>query len=205
MAQEQRALEGSRYQPAPNIPELITDRNVDEQPDDVSDPTGVSELVARAQRGDRDAFGDLYRTYHAAVFRLARFQVGDTAEDVVAETFTRAWAALPRYRDTGAPFVAWLYGIARHVVVDELRARKRVEARDELPAAHSVEPDHDARMSLDAAIARLPKRQRQVIEMKYLMGLTNPEVAAVLGKSVGAVNAQQWRALGALQEMLESR
>ncbi|MBI3648740.1 MAG: RNA polymerase sigma factor [Actinobacteria bacterium] len=164
-------------------------------------------LLRRAQEGDREAFGQLYRIHHPAVFRMVRFALGAggaDAEDAAAETFARAWKALPRYTDTGAPFVSWLYGIARHVVADERRRRMRLEPRDELPEqAH--EPVYDDRLDLVAAIERLPEEQRTVIELKYVAGLTNPEVAARLHTTTGAVNAKQWRALKALNEMLGER
>lgn len=161
----------------------------------------VSDVLERAKAGDKDAFGALYKAHHGAVYRLARFYLGARAEDAVAETFTRAWKALPRYRNTGAPFVTWLYGIARHVVADELRRSKRTETRGVLPE-HAVEWAEDERLALNSAIRRLPKEQRQVIEMKYLLGMKNPEVAEVMGKSVGAVNAMQWRALAALRDLM---
>jgi len=160
------------------------------------------DLVERAKQGDRDAFGQLYRLHQAAIFRMARLHVGSDADDVVAEVFLRAWTALPRYRNTGAPFVAWLYGIARHVVADELSRRKRTEPRDELPD-HGEEWREDDRLAIAAAIERLPAEQRQVIELKFLLGLRNPEVADALGVSTGAVNAKQWRALGTLRGLLE--
>jgi RNA polymerase sigma-70 factor (ECF subfamily) len=161
----------------------------------------VSRLVDLAKGGDREAFGELYQRFCAPVGRLARFYLGDGAEDAVAETFVRAWAALPRYRDTGAPFVSWLYGIARHVVADELAARRRVEPRAELPD-NAADLGQDDRLALAAAMARLPREQRQVLELKYLVGLRNGEVALALRKSIGAVNALQWRALRAMRGMV---
>lgn len=164
----------------------------------------VRRLVERAKEGDRESFGDLYRQYHQPLFRLARAHLGEGAEDAVAETFLRAWKALPRYRDTGAPFLAWLYGIAGHVIADEFRRRARVEVRPDLPDRR-VEWAVDDELALAAAIRRLPNEQRQVVELKFLMGATNAQVAAVLGKSEGAVNAKQWRALAALRRMLEEK
>jgi RNA polymerase sigma-70 factor (ECF subfamily) len=167
----------------------------------------VPQLVERAKRGDRDAFGELYRLYHARLFRVARLHLGDLgdgAEDAVAETFLRAWAALPRYRDTGAPFVAWLFGIARHVVLDELARGRRVVPRAEPPELTRGWTVDD-RLTLAQAMERLPAEQRRVLELKYLGGLRNAEVASALGKSKGAINAMQWRALEALREILEER
>ena len=158
-------------------------------------------LVERAQDGDRDAFGDLYRIHRPGVFRLTRFYLGAGAEDAVSETFVRAWAALPRYRRTGAPFASWLHAIARHVAMDELRKSGRSEPRDELPDA-GVEPMTAERLALSQALECLPTEQRQVIELKFLVGLTNPEVARALNSTPGAVNSRQWRALAALRELL---
>jgi RNA polymerase sigma-70 factor, ECF subfamily len=162
----------------------------------------VPGLVQRAQEGDKDAFGQLYRLHHAQVFRLVRVRLGEDADDVTSDIFLRAWAALPRYQSTAAPFVAWLYGIARHVVADEFRRRKRTAPVAEVPEA-GVEFHEDERLAISEAMARLPDTQRQIVEMKFLMGLRNPEVAAALGITVGAVNAKQWRALKALRDFLE--
>jgi len=165
---------------------------------------GVPSLVERSRGGDRDAFAELYRFFHAPIFRLARFRLGPGAEDAVSETFLRAWRALPRYRSTVAPFGAWLYGIARHVVADQRKAMRREEPRSTLPERAS-DPTTVERLTLMRAIERLPRAQRYVIEAKFLVGLTNAELAAALGKSTGAINALQWRGLRALQRMLEDR
>lgn len=184
------------------IPGESTDGRVGGHPHWSDERDAVLPLVEKSRRGDKDAFGQLYVRYHPRVYGLARFYLGDGAEDAVAETFMRAWAALPRYKTTTAPFVAWLYGIARHVVADEFKRRKRTEPRQELPE-DAVDPRHDDRLEMAAALAQLPTQQRQIVEMKYLLGLRNPEVAKALNKSIGAVNAQQWRALQSLKQMLE--
>lgn len=186
---------------AANIARPESDNRAHELGQSASDEY-AARLVELAQQGDRNAFGALYELHHGAISRYARLKLGESFEDAVSETFLRAWKALPRYKKEKVPFVAWLYGIARHVVVDELRARGRVSPTDKLPE-HSVDPDHDERLALRAALARLPRRQRQVLEMKFLMGVTNPELAAALDKTPGAINAQQWRALRALKEILE--
>jgi RNA polymerase sigma-70 factor (ECF subfamily) len=159
------------------------------------------DLVGMAREGDQDAFGELFLAHHGAIYRLARATLGDSAEDVASETFVRAWTAPPKYQDTGAPFVAWLYGIARHLVVDELRRRSRAEPRAIVDNGH-VEHSHDDRLALVAALDGLPDEQRQILELKFFIGLTNDEVGAALGKTPGAVNAQQWRALQSLRKMI---
>jgi RNA polymerase sigma-70 factor (ECF subfamily) len=167
----------------------------------------VRRLVAAAREGDRDAFAELYRMHHAPITRMVRFHAPPgEVEDAVAETFVRAWAGLPRYRDTGAPFAAWLYGIARHVTADLWRGTTHSEARAEVPDRAVDHGDREEdRMDLALAVARLGEEQRTVIELKFLLGLSNEEVGRALGKSPGAVNALQWRAMVALREILRPR
>jgi RNA polymerase sigma-70 factor (ECF subfamily) len=159
------------------------------------------ELVGMARDGDRDAFGQLFLAHHGAIFRLARASLGDGADDIASETFVRAWNALPRYRDTGAPFVAWLYGITRHIVVDELRRRARFQSQAEIDTGTFEHPSDDG-LALAAALGELPDEQRQILELKFFLGLTNAEVGVALGKTPGAINTKQWRALQALRERM---
>lgn len=188
---------------AANISPSISDMEVDDHVEGKSGLDPALELVERARAGDRDAFGAIYRAHFPAIFRLARLHLGEGAEDVVAETFLRAWKGLPRYKDTGAPFSAWLYAIARHVVVDEVRRRVRTEPRKQVPDQPVEEAGVD-RIALARVIERLPGEQRKVIEMKYLLQMRNAEVAAALGKTIGAVNALQGRALRNLRDLLST-
>ncbi len=185
-------------------PEVVEPEHVPVERGDTATAEPIASLVERARQSDRDAFGELYRLYHPPVFRLAQFYLGGAAEDAVAETFLRAWIALPRYRFTDAPFVAWLYGIARHVVADERADLRRVEPRSELPD-RATEPPHHDRLALALAMKKLSRSDRRVIELKYLIGLTNAEVATAVGKSVGAINTQQWRALRSLRRLIGDR
>jgi len=159
-------------------------------------------LVARAKEGDRASFEELYRAHVDGVARQVRFRLGDPDDDAVAEVFLRAWRGLPGYRDTGRPFGAWLHGIARHVIVDELRRRERWVPVDRVPD-RGVEPMTLELISLRDAIDRLPEQLRRVIELKYLHDLTNDQVALALGATAGAVNTKQWRALRELRHLLE--
>ena len=86
---------------------------------DVRSLDAVAGLVERAKDGDKDAFGRSSGSIETPILRFARLRLGTEADDVVSEVFTRAWVTLQRYEDTGLPFVAWLYGIARHVVADD--------------------------------------------------------------------------------------
>ena len=87
------------------------------------------------------------------------------------------------------------------MVADEHRRQARVEPRAELPDTLARWAEDD-RLFLAAAIAKLPREQRRVIEMKFLMGMRNPEVAVAMDTTTNAVNAKHWRALTTLRSQL---
>jgi RNA polymerase sigma-70 factor, ECF subfamily len=164
-------------------------------------------LVARAQR-DRQEFAHLYRLYLTPVYRYCYRRLGsrEAAEDATAQIFTQALAALPRYRS--GSFRAWLFTIAHHVVVDEVRRRRPVAALDDVSGLVAPGPSlddavirteqHDA---LAEVMRRLEPAQRQVLELR-LAGLTAVEIAHVMGRSHGAIRTLQHRTLLRLRELL---
>lgn len=176
--------------------------STDRQGEPVWTAEGEPALVRRAKDGDRGAFEELYREHVDGVARQVRFRLGSLDDDVVAEVFLRAWRGLSTYRDVGRPFGAWLHGIARYVILDELRRRGRSLPVDRVPD-RPVDPMIAERVALRDAIDRLPEGLRRIIELKYLSDLTNEQTARELGLSVGAVNTKQWRALRALARSLE--
>ena len=190
---------------APHLPEDLSSIPApppDTRGDDQEKAAYERALVAQAANGDAGAFEELYRLHVGGVARHVRFRMGRADEDVVAEVFVRAWAGIGTYRDLGRPFGAWLFGIARHVVADRFRADARLVPVAEI-SDHGVEPMTAELLSLREAIDRLPDDQRQAVELRYLAGLTNDEVASAMGTTAAAVNTKRWRALGALRNLLE--
>lgn len=159
------------------------------------DPDELAETIERAKAGDRDAFEVLYKRHYASIYRLARFYV-ESAEEVASETFLRAWAALPRYRTKDGSFASWLYGIAARVISDACVTQLR---RDNAAGKHPAE--NDGAVPIATLVSRLPKEQRQVVEMKYLLALNDIEVAAYVNTSVTAVNELHWQAISSLRMM----
>jgi len=99
------------------------------------------QLVSEAKAGDSKAFGILYDAYVERIYRFVFFRVADeqTAEDITAQVFLRAWEKLGRYRIGNSPFLAWLYTIARNAVIDHYRTRKTVVSLEEaLPFLESL-------------------------------------------------------------------
>jgi RNA polymerase sigma-70 factor (ECF subfamily) len=158
-------------------------------------------LVARAQRGEREAFGALYDRYlprvHGYCYRLLGSR--EAAEDANTEVFTRALAALPTYR-TGS-FRSWLFTIAHNVAADELRRRRPAVSlvfaetvRDPGPSPEELATTSADWSGILALLPRLSEDQQHVIALR-LSGLSAVEIGEALGKPRNAIDGIQHRAL----------
>ena len=171
-----------------------------------------SRLVKLAKSGEAEAFASLYDGYFERIYRYVYFRVADeqTAEDLASQVFLKAWENLGRYKPSGAPFLAWLYTIARNAVIDHYRTRKETVALDDVIglASPGTAPDEQVQLhfetaSLRVALKTLTDDQQQVLILKFIAGLGTDEIARQLGKRAGAVRALQMRALQALNKLLE--
>lgn len=172
-------------------------------------------LAVRASRGDVAAFGLLYDKHVDAVYRYVYYRVRDDAEaeDLTSDVFMKALRAIPKYEPRQA-FLAWLYRIARNTVIDKVRrGGRQVSYEDALahPDAHQVvEPDTELlalsdKMTLRNALAQLTPLQQEVIVLRFLEGFSTLEIAKLIGKREGTVRGIQFRAIGALRQLIPSR
>src|SRR5712692_5455006 len=177
--------------------------------------TDDNQLIDRATRGDREAFGQLYEQHAVRVFRHAYFLSGDpnVAEDLTAQTFLKALEAIARYQDKGVPFIAWLLRITCNLAINYKKAHQN-NGHAQLPETLEAEgtfcsPERSCELKVEGEliwqeVRKLPGEQRQVIVMRFIDDLGYPDIAHVLGKSVGAVRVIQFRALANLRHMMES-
>jgi RNA polymerase sigma-70 factor, ECF subfamily len=170
-------------------------------------------LIARAQL-DPDAFAPIYEAYFDAVYRYCYHRLGawNDAEDAASLVFTNALAALPRYRrdDRSPSFRSWLFTIAHNVVANHHRHRGRhpdrpLESagrlRDASPSPEDDALRQEAHRTVHNLLAQLPEEQRRLLELR-LTGLTDAEIARVVGRNHGAVRASQYRAVVRLRTLL---
>src|SRR5215204_2219005 len=169
-----------------------------------------SALITRAQ-GDPLAFAPLYHHYVDDVYRYCSRRLGDAEEaaDITSLIFTRALAALPRYQGTGS-FRSWLFAIAHNAVIDGQQAvhswaplEASADQMDPTPNPEEVALRDDSAHEVRVVLMRLPRDQRQVVELR-LAGLTNSEMAVILGRSVPAIKMLQGRALIRLRVLLDA-
>jgi RNA polymerase sigma factor (sigma-70 family) len=191
-------------------------------PAQVSQPTITSaqpdeqSLIAAAQAGDHDAYGQLLTRHQAMAFRAAYLITGSAAEaeEAIQEACVKAWLALSRFR-AGEPFRPWLIRIAINEAYNRRRGAGRQAALalrlgSERPHAGSV-PSAEAealageeRARLASAVAQLREDDQLVIAARYFLGLSEVEAAIALGLRRGTVKSRLSRALGRLQAQLEA-
>jgi RNA polymerase sigma-70 factor (ECF subfamily) len=171
-------------------------------------------LIRRAQEGDKQAIGEIYRMHVDVIYRYIWTRVRDdnVAEDLTAQVFLKALEGLPSYRPSGKPFLAWLYRIAYARVVDHWRKQERrveVPLEETLPA-HEPRPEELLEAEADWVtaidlVAQLTDDQQDVVILRFIGEMSLAEVAETLGKTVGATKAIQYRALATLARLLEKQ
>ncbi len=153
-------------------------------------------LVDQAKSGDAEAFAKLYDAYIERVSRYIYFRVSEDGdmEDLVSQVFLKAWENLDRYKTSSSPFIAWLYTIARNLVIDHYRMKKKTLPLEEMISLPSdmERPDEQAQIRFDLeemheALQFLTADQQQALILKYIAGLPNEDIAKVMKKQEGTV------------------
>jgi len=182
----------------------------------LTEPDGRSDvdLIRRAAEGDDDAFTVLVTRWHGTVYRWAAGMTGDPddADDVAQQVLVRLYAHLGRFRGS-ARFSTWLYQITRNAARDawrrrgrRARAMERMTALDPPPTTtpHTADVTHDVEVAERARVvlARLPERQRTVLDLVDLQGYAPQEAAELLGVAPATARVHLLRARRALRAAL---
>jgi RNA polymerase sigma-70 factor (ECF subfamily) len=194
----------------------------------VPDPTPSAddidpELLRRAQTGDEAAFGAVMRTHYERIFRLVYSMVRNEhdARDVCQEIWLTVWRQLPGFRGE-AKFTTWLHPIAVRRAIDHLRKNRRwydrflpfatgdatVESVPEPVAADDTRQDTEQaerRAQLHGAIAALPPKQRAVLALREIQGLSYEEIARATGIPAGTVMSRLYHARRQLAQKLGAK
>lgn len=167
-------------------------------------------LVSRAVARDPDAWEALFRRSYRNLFSFARRRLLDdqAADDAVSETMMRALDNIDRFRWQGGGFDAWLYGIARNVVYEHVRSRRRTSPMGaDDPVATEPGPEDRAVTGAEVAavrhaFARLTPDEQELLELRVQGGLSSEDVGRLIGKKPVAVRMAQSRALSRLRTFL---
>lgn len=175
------------------------------------DETGLRPLIRKARRYDEQALAALCELLYEDIYTYFYYRVGDSddAQDLTNDVFLRMVESIRSFEPARGTFRTWLFGIAHHRLVDY---RRRQTVRDHDPLTETLPNPGDGpavqvetwltQERLQQALDVLTEDQRQVIVLKFIEGLRNTEVAQILGKTEGAINALQYRALQALRQIL---
>jgi RNA polymerase sigma-70 factor, ECF subfamily len=200
----------SRGAVTPVTPETMRER---------AEPEDIGRLAARAVGGDALAVADLLARLRPIVLRYCRARLGGVAgadhaaDDAAQEVCLAVLTALPRYRDEGRPFEAFVFGIAAHKVADIARSSQRAatplaevpDAPDDRPGPEELAlRSADARRA-HALLASLPEKLREILVLRVAVGFSAEETGRALGMSAGAVRVAQHRALTALRAKAAER
>ena len=155
--------------------------------------------AAPAPAAIESAFDELIEPYVQRLYRflVVRLRDESDARDALQETLLAAWLGLPQLRERDRPW-AWLVGIAAHKAADSARRRRSGTSLDTVGLASAESTASDTR----AALARLPRKAREVLLLRYLARLSEEETAEVLGIRVGTVKSRAARARKLLLEEL---
>jgi RNA polymerase sigma-70 factor, ECF subfamily len=159
--------------------------------------------LVEAAQADPARFVDLYDQYFPRVWAFAVHRAANRteAEDLTADVFRKAMEALPGYECRGAPFAAWLLRIAANTL-SHRRERNARQSPDELPEVVAPDEHLERRAQLFQLVDRLPAAQRDLIELRYVEGLSLAEAGHRLGRTEGAAKQLHRRALEQLREQL---
>ena len=175
----------------------------------------VSGLAERAAAGDVNAFAMLYDLFFARVYNYARYRCedDDTADDLTAQIFERLLNKIAGYSSQKGMFEAWLFALARNVIIDYHRARKLraflpLETARQTPDGSLSLEEHSIRSQFEAqlleALPRLTDRERDLLGLKYAWDLKNNQIAGLIGISEGNVAIILHRVINRLRTLLDS-
>jgi RNA polymerase sigma-70 factor (ECF subfamily) len=165
-------------------------------------------LIQQAKEGNEAAFAEIYTRHHDAIYTYVYYRVNDTglADDLAGEVFVRMVERIGRFTYRGRPILAWLYTIARNLIVDHQRQQSKADhlPLDEGLVAGGASPSETVSQRLDRdclmkSMKHLTEEQQRVILHKLIEGRSNAEVAILLDKTEGAIKSLQHRALASLR------
>jgi RNA polymerase sigma-70 factor, ECF subfamily len=168
-------------------------------------------MGTEAGKFNRDKLAGIYEESYDKVARYIYSRIGDKseAEDLASEVFLKALESIKTYREQGVPIQAWLFRIARNLIIDRYRRmnKYRTVPIEEMEIRSDSDPAATADTNLEiervkTAMQYLTEQQREVVRLRFFGSLTSREIAGILDKSHGAVREMQSAALEKLRQLL---
>jgi RNA polymerase sigma-70 factor (ECF subfamily) len=175
------------------------------------------ELIEQAKSGDKNALNEIVAQSWRPLYRFISYKTGnlDEAQDIVQETFYRAFRSLASYQKTDTRFTTWLGRIASNLITDMWRKKGRLPATSNLSeygnelvdgkTPSEILVDKETREMLTGLLKELPDEQRRVIELRIIAGVSIKDTSIAIDKSEAAIKMLQHRALKTLREKMLNR
>ena len=172
-----------------------------------------AQLVVDAKQDPR-RFGALYKKYYEQIYRYCYYRVNrskDLTEDIVGDVFIKALENIASYEDRGTPYVAWLYTIARNLIIDHFKSGKVKYHGSSAPLDWAA-GDHDVAKEIEKkdgitimgeAIKSLPPDAQELVTLKLTSELSFKEIGQTLGINEGAAKMRYYRILEKVRTILE--
>ncbi len=172
----------------------------------------LADIIFRAKSGDRSAFDVLYRMYVTPVYRYVfiRMRNKEDTEDVVQETFLKAYQALSRYEHEKESMLPYLFTIARNLLINHGKKKRpdgylpeEIDRHAATDVTSKVATDRELSEELDSAMEVLTEMEREVIELRFFGEQTYVEMAEILGKREDAIRQHVARAIKKMKKKME--
>lgn len=176
----------------------------------------AAELLRKVAQGDGEAFSDLYDRFSGALLALSLTMLTDRgeAEDALQDVFLTVWSKAGLYDSALGKVVSWLMTITRNKCLDRLRtskrkrtglekARQEMETGEDAPVPGNPLSAREKQEQIGQALSDLPEKQRQAIELAFLKGYTQSEIAELLNEPLGTIKARIRRGLAMMREYLD--
>lgn len=185
--------------------------------DNISGRDELSNLIGRAQEGNKQAFAKIYDILAKDIYKFVLFRVGDgeTAKDLTSEIFFKVWQKIDSFTpQKDAKFSTWVYQIAKFTVIDYYRVsgkeisenivseRKNLIGEENWQLEARFDREKDTKQ-LIGALRRLKDEYREILTLKFIDGLENSEIAKIMDRTEGNIRVLQLRALKSLEKTLE--
>ncbi|MBI2601339.1 sigma-70 family RNA polymerase sigma factor [Candidatus Daviesbacteria bacterium] len=177
----------------------------------------IRKLINQAQKGDKDAFGQIYKLYLKKIYRFVYFSVRnkELAEDLTQTTFYKAWISLPKFSVEEGTIQAFLFTIARHLIIDESRKKKEISATSfgegfeqflsDDPGPEELAFKQEIKDFVWHALRKLKTSERNIIVLRFFEELEYSEIAQIIGKKEGAIRVMIHRILLKLKGQVEDQ
>lgn len=171
------------------------------------------ELVIRAQKGEKEAFGLLYQKYFQKIFRYCKFNTKneELAKDICQESFVKAYKKLQDFKTDGQWSIqAFLFTIARNLIIDHSRKKKEssIEEYENLESSENLYDNFEKKETIfkvRSVLAKLDDIERQIILLRYFEEMSAHEVAKIIGINDGALRVRTYRVMQKLKDIFEGQ